>query len=278
MFSKRTFTRFLHGAIACVQELENNHWSQNMISVQRFFPIVMFSFSFFTAFVLFGILVNNSLTNEVQLFDGILLSVISCLSFLVGKWLSSKIETGDSLSEKPMDENLAQSVLNIWIIAGVAALYISFNTHKNLADFVLLEVVLFSLVLWKTSANELKLTDNNLKVIKSELEATENKLKANENELEVTKSKLKATETELKTIKSKLKVTETELKTTESKLKATEAELKTSENELKTTESNLKAAKAELKTTESNLKATEAELNAAKEQLKEASLDKEYSL
>lgn len=43
-----------------------------MISVQRFFPIVMFSFSFFTVFVLFGVLVNNSLTNEVQLFDGIL--------------------------------------------------------------------------------------------------------------------------------------------------------------------------------------------------------------
>ncbi|MEH2275564.1 MAG: hypothetical protein V7K40_12450 [Nostoc sp.] len=242
-----------------------------MSSVKRFIPIVMFSFSFFTAFVLLGVLVNNSLTDEVQIFDGILLSVMSSLSFVAGKWLGSKIETGDSLSEKSLDENLSQSVLNLWIITGVAALYISFNAHINLEDFVLLEVVVFSLALWKTSTNQLKLTDNDLKGIKSELEVTESKLKANEDELEATKSKLKMTEAELKT-------SETELKTTKSKFKMAEAELKTTESNLKATEAELKTIETELKTTESNLKATEAELNAAKQQLKEFSLDKEYSL
>ncbi|MBN4004168.1 DUF4097 family beta strand repeat-containing protein [Nostoc sp. LPT] len=234
-----------------------------MGSVKRFLPIVMFSFSFFTAFILLGVLVNNSLTDEVQLFEGILISVISSLSFVAGKWFVSKIETGDYLSDK-MDDNLAQSVLNLWIITGAAALYISFNAHRNLEDFVLLEVIVFSLIIWKTSTKQLKLTDNDLKRIKSELEVTESKLKANEDELEATKSKLQAAEAELKT-------SETELKATKSKLKAAEAELKT-------TDSNLKTTKIELKTIESNLKATEAELNAAKEQLKEASFDKEYSL
>ncbi|MEH2184269.1 coiled-coil domain-containing protein [Nostoc sp.] len=196
-----------------------------MDSVKRFLPIVMFSFSFFTAFILLGVLVNNSLTDEVQLFEGIIISVISSLLFVTGKWFVSKIEAGDSLSEK-MDDNLAQSVLNIWMIIGAAALYISFNAHRNLEDFVLLEVIVFSLIIWKTSTKQLKLTDNDLKKIKSELEVTESKLKANEDELEATKSKLKAAEAELKT-------TKIELKTIESNLKATEAELNAAKEQLK---------------------------------------------
>ncbi|KYC35223.1 hypothetical protein WA1_08680 [Scytonema hofmannii PCC 7110] len=238
-----------------------------MIFLKNYVPLVMFAFSFFTALFLLGVLVNNSLTNEVQIIDGLLLSVMSCLSFVVGKWLGSKIETGNSLLENPMDESLAQSVLNLWIITGVAALYISFNGHRNLEDFVLLEVVVFSLVLWKTSANQLKVTVTDLKGVKSELETIQSTLK-------VTQTELKTTETELKTTESKLKMTETELKATESKLKTTETELKTTESklkmietELKATESKLKVTETELKTTESKLKMTENELNASQERL-----------
>ena len=238
-----------------------------MSFTNRFLPIVLFTFSFFAAFVLLGVLVNHSLTNEVQIFDGLLLSVISCISFVVGNWLSSKIVTDDSLQNR-IDKNLAQSVLNLWMVTEVAALYISFKAHRNLEDFVLLEAVAFSLILWKISANQLKVAENDLRETKGKLEVTESELKVTEQDLEASKNTLKVAENNLKT-------SETELKATASKLKTSETKLQKAETRLKTAEDKLEATETELKSVKSRLETVEAELDVAKEQQEESSLDKE---